>query len=178
MTFSIRDRWQQFVYLNNVDFWLDGTTPRWRRDQMRELKSSLRAAAATVGTKQAIADLGSARTLANEFAASDPKDSPTWSTGILLAISTFIAWNIIIVIYGAGVLAGLSATNNTGSTETSFLGFPLQATYTESEIGLGFSLAPSALVVPALIFLVIFLLGSRVWRLIPRRTAKAATTNP
>jgi hypothetical protein len=154
-----------------VDTYIQGLPSRSRVAVRRELRNNLRSSAAEVGAPEALRALGSLRRLAlgyldAEYGEGRPRPE------ILKGVFWTTAYDFAVVaamIYGyESFLAGLE----TGGAEPGtyvwepgrFFGYTAEVTFDENGLS-GFSWSLSALFI--VYSLVVFLVGARMWRLVP-----------
>lgn len=153
-------------YLLRLSWHMQDHPGREEKRIRRELRAALTLAAADVGMTQAVRDLGHPMVLAESYRADLGRPLPRWTAG---AVSATLAAAFLLYLAGAyavGTLDTLEALG--GGTLTRY---PLggETTFTvaddafrvESTVG-----APGVLLVLA-VGLVAFVLGSRLWRVLP-----------
>lgn len=159
----IGDRWHRWIYLQRVELWLSPLPGKQRRAVLKELKASMADAAAETGMDTAIDDLGRPRTLARAYVDGEPQARPSWYLGGIIAASLFGLFLYLGVAYSIGMMDAL-LDSGTPAASGSFFGLGIDAFYTPTSVGFqtnGFSW-------PILIIIVLgFLIGSRIWRLLP-----------
>lgn len=169
---TLRERWQRYWYLQHVALWLDPMPRKRRKPVLRELKANLGAAAADAGMPAAIGDLGRPRALARQYLQTEPQGRPTWHHGAFAASGALVLWVLMLAVYLFGSLNTLLATGLNEPANISFLGLSITTEAHGTFTGANFTGIPW----PGLIALVvIFLLFSRVWRLL--RPAQHQATN-
>ena len=154
-----------------VDVLVSDLPGRAQRTVRRELRANLTAAAAEVGTTEAIRHLGSLRRLAAgyldaEFGEGGPR--PRWVTGALWAVATEIfimavAFTSVDAFFD-GVLAGNPHPHGTYTWHgPPFLGLEVSAAFVDRHVGFGFTMPLWILLYPV----AALVLGARLWRLLP-----------
>ncbi len=103
---SIVDRARFKVYLWRLDYHLNDL----RHSRIREIRSEIRAntasAAADVGMRRALANLGHPRVLAAGYLSAEGRPLPTYRRGIYWAIAAFWAYNWTVMSYTLGFADG------------------------------------------------------------------------
>lgn len=158
---TLSDRWRRWSYLQDVDLWLSALPRRRRRTILGELKLNLAEASAVTGMPEAIAELGSARSLARSYLSEEPRRGPNWVAGAIGGAVTFGLGLYAVMIYTFGMLDALAGVGG-GAATSDALGVRVHATHTAGEISAqygGFSWVWFIAVV------VVWLLCARVWRL-------------
>lgn len=162
---SLAERWKRQAYLSQVDLWLDPMPRQRRRQVLRELKANLGAAALEDGMPTAIDELGRPRALARQYLETEPRGRPTWYHGVFAVAAALVVWLLTLTSYVFGSIDTLLATGLSEPAEISFFGLSISTEAHETTIGATFT----GFWWPGLIILVvIFLLASRIWRLLPR----------
>ena len=159
---SLPGRWRTEVYLTRLEWHLEGVMPgKERRGIVRELRQAL--ATDPRGTAAALRDLGSPRSLAQQYA-EDGVCRPFWSVGVITAGAALLVYWTVFLAFTFGML---TAVESTGQAEAHgrFLFVDVLAFSGADGIGIGWTSEWAWLVVPAVIALTAFLLGARVWRL-------------
>lgn len=169
----LRDRLRRDWYRLRLELAMQDYPPKDYRRIARSLVAEIDAAAADRGMDRALRDLGSPRRLAAGYHAELDRERPRyWDGGIVLGLVLLAAW-LCLLAYWAGATDTLLAQGG-GTVTLEYLGSPTTVTATDDELALGTSLAlPGVLLVGGLA-MAGFVLGSRLWRLLPRRTAPAA----
>jgi hypothetical protein len=131
----------------------------------RELRAEVRAAAADVGMRQALADLGHPVTLGERYIAELGRRLPRWTSGIVaggLAVGVLV---YLFAAYAVGTLDTLEALGGGSLTRYPF-GTETVFTFTEDEISVlsGVSWQWAVLYLGAAA--VAFVVGSRLWRVL------------
>ena len=130
----------------------------------RELRTEIDAAAAEVGMKQAIVDLGHPRVLADSYLSDLGRSVPRWTTGGYWALAVGVAVVALWMAYGLGCLHTLDQ-NGGGTSTASFLGTTTTYTSSDGSISAGVALGWQFIALAAAVLGVPFLLGARFWRL-------------
>lgn len=141
---------------------------RRRRPILRDLHANLREAAAEVGSREAVARLGSKVELANSYlVAAGPRSRLV--CGVLWMVLAFACWMFAYMLISTGFLMGVEMAAPTGDYRYSWqapwlLGFGGFLESTGDGTSVGGTLTPG----PLIIFAVAFGLGaSRFWRKLP-----------
>ena len=159
---SLRKDW----YLLRFGYHMQDFPNRRYKPIRAELSAQLDEAAAHVGMRQAVADLGHPAALAEQYVASLGRRLPRWTTG---AVAAGLSIGILVFLgmsYAFGTLDTLDALG--GGTRTAY---PFGAPTTFVNDGDSISVESTFTLAGAAFFtavaVVSFVLGSRVWRLIP-----------
>jgi hypothetical protein len=160
---SIGDRLQVEAYLTRLDWHLEAIMPgKERRTTVRELRQSL--ASDPRGTTTSLRDLGSAKSLAEQYA-DDAHRRPLWSIGVIAAGAALLVYWTVFLSYVFGMLA---AVESLGSDEADarFLTIDVTAYSSAEAVGIGWTSNWAWLIVPTMIATLAFVLGARAWRAI------------
>ena len=171
MSTSLRDTLVRERYLLRFD-WAMQDFPK-HKTVVRELRTELTAAASEVGMRQAVADLGHPRVLADGYLSELGRPVPRWTTGAVwggLAVGAVV---YLVMAYTFGTLDTLDQLGG-GTIEREFLGATAVFTSTDGGISAGTTLTWQSLVFFAAVFTVPFLLGSRAWRSWGARSARGS----
>jgi hypothetical protein len=156
---SIVDRARFKVYLWRLDYHLNDLPHSRIREIRSEIRANTASAAADVGMRRALANLGHPRVLAAGYLSAEGRPLPTYRRGIYWAIAAFWAYNWTVMSYTLGFADGGAAVDETRQIATSFLGTSIEANgaprYAFEWALTGVSMIPT---------LIAFLLGSRIWR--------------
>ncbi|WP_051274857.1 hypothetical protein [Cellulomonas sp. URHD0024] len=158
----LRDTFRREAYLLRFS-WAVQDFPQYVRLK-RELRNELDATAAEVGMRQAIADLGHPRVLADGYLAELDRSMPRWNTGGWWAALTLGALVALGMAFGVGALTTLEQLGG-GTTTATFLGATTTFTWTDDAISAGATLTWQFAVFLVLALLVPYLVGARFWRL-------------
>ncbi|MFS0698482.1 hypothetical protein AB6N24_00760 [Cellulomonas sp. 179-A 4D5 NHS] len=170
---GLRDRLRRDWYRLRFELAMQDYPPKDYRRIARSLVAEIDAAAADTGMEQALRDLGSPRRLAAGYYAELDRERPRyWDGGIVLGLVLVGAWVCLLAYWGGAVDTLLAQGGGTVTLE--YLGAPTTVTATDDELALGTSLTLQGALVVGGLAAVGFALGSRLWRLLPRRTASAA----
>lgn len=162
---TLLDRFRRWSYLQDVDLWLSALPGSQRRTILRDLRRNLADAARERGMASAIADLGPARRLAQEYLDGEPMNRPIWYQGAIAALAVLILTIAGFAVYSFGMLDALESSG-AGTAQGSFLGVRIDAVAGPEEIGVAFR----GFSWPTLIGCVLaWALAARIWRL-ARRT--------
>ncbi|MBX6752132.1 MAG: hypothetical protein IRY85_21135 [Micromonosporaceae bacterium] len=170
LTFIDRLRIERAVW--TVDTYLSVLPMRRQRDIRRELRANLRASAAQVGARTAVRNLGNLRRLSYEYLSAEYRGRP-WPTPLkglawvlVVEVVLFTAWLTAVDSYRDG-LAAAGAPPGTYSFRWPLFGLGSQVTVDSSS-----EFPVQVFTLSLLEFLAwlaaIFVLGSRLWRVIPR----------
>ena len=158
----LRDTLRREVYLLRFS-WAVQDFPKYVRLK-RELRTELDAAAAEVGMRQAIADLGHPRVLADGYLAELDRSVPRWNTGGWWASLTICVLLALWIAFSLGAVSSLEQ-NGGGTSSVTFLGATTTYTWTDDEISAASRLTWQFGLFVGFAFLVPYLLGARFWRL-------------
>lgn len=155
--------------VQSYDLWLElRGTPRKRRRALRhELRANLTDAAATVGARTAVRNLGSTRAMA--AAAVEPNPAhPRWSVGAVAGVSALMLVAVTLTFSAMAWVEGVMATDPTRGVTGGLPWFPgSELAYdplaSGFAFGLGFGWAP------LVAFTITFLLVAQPWRPLVRR---------
>lgn len=146
---------------------LSGAERRVAVDSLREELLSDHRALST-----ALRDLGSPRALAAQYGDDDTL-RPLWSIGIITAgAALFIYWALFLSFTG-GMLAAVESTAP-ARAQSYFLFVQVEAFWSADAVGIGWTSQWAWLGVPAVIVMIAFLIGARVWRAIKRHRGEVA----
>jgi hypothetical protein len=162
ITDTIRREW----YLLRFSWDMQDYPQRAYRRIKSDLRRDLTVAAQDVGLRQAIADLGHPRVLAERYAAELDRPRPRWATG---ATAAALAVGFLVYLglaYALGANDVLEAMGG-GSVTVHPLGAEATFTSTAEEISLHYTPTVAGQVFVLCVGLVSFLLGARVWRVLP-----------
>jgi len=170
---GLRDRLRRDWYRLRFELAMQDYPPKDYRRIARSLTAEIDAAAADTGMPQALRDLGSPRRLAAGYHAELDRERPRyWDGGIVLGLVLLGAWVCLLAYWGG---AGDTLLAQGGGTVTlDYLGAPTTITATEDELALATSLTLRGTLLVGGLAAAGFVLGSRLWRLLPRRTAQPA----
>jgi hypothetical protein len=161
MSTSLRDTLVRERYLLRLD-WAMQDYPK-HKPVVRELRTELTATASEVGMRQAVADLGHPRALADAYLSELGRPVPRWSTGAVWGALAVAAVAYLVVAYAIGTLDTLGQLGG-GTVERVFLGATTTFTNEDDALSVTSTFTWQALVFYACVFTVPFLLGARVWR--------------
>ena len=161
---------------------------RWRSRvaKRREVRANLHAAAADVGTTEALRRLGGVRRLAAEYLAAEHGDwgrRPTWMIGVVSMVVVQVGSYALIEAGRSAFTAGVLAADPHPQGTYHWAGIPyLSADATVTFTGAGHSSMGGAFTpVVYLGMLAAFTAGARLWRLLPpgrRHHAATPTAEP
>ncbi|MGW6129384.1 hypothetical protein ACWFNE_05085 [Cellulomonas sp. NPDC055163] len=169
---GLRDRLRRDWYRLRFELAMQDYPPKEYRRIARSLVTDMDAAAADIGMERALGDLGSPRRLAAGYHAELGRERPRyWDGGLVLGLVLLGAW-VCLLAYWGGAVDTLLAQGG-GTVTLKHLGAPTTVTATDDELSLGTSLTLRGALLVGGLAAVGFALGSRLWRLLPRRTAPA-----
>jgi hypothetical protein len=161
---TARDRFRLYLYLESVHDWMPRISRRAWRPLRRELMADTIEAARRVGIRQAIADLGPARSLANHYYdALGLSRGPLWLPATYAMCGVWVVLTALAMAFDAGLVAAASRLDAAQQIGARFLGVRFWAGPGGSA---GAEMDWHGLLVPA-ILVVVFLVVGRFWRLIP-----------
>jgi len=158
----LRDTLRREIYLLRFS-WAVQDFPKYARLK-RELRTELNATASEVGMRQAIADLGHPRVLADGYLAELDRSVPRWTTGGWCAVATVGLLLGLWTAFTLGVLHALEQ-NGGGTSTATILGATTTYTWTDDVISASTTLTWQLALLAVLAFVVPYLLGARFWRL-------------
>ena len=161
MSPSLRDTLVRERYLTRLS-WALQDHPR-DTQIVRELRTELTATATEVGMRQAVADLGHPRVLADAYLSELGRPVPRWATGAVWGALAVGAVAYLAFAYGIGTLDTIGQMGG-GTLERVFLGATTTFTNDGDALSVASTLTWQVLVFYACVFTVPFLLGARVWR--------------
>lgn len=168
----VRDRARRDWYRFRFELAMQDYPPKEYRRIATALTGEIDAAAADVGMRQALADLGSPGRLAARYHAELDRDRPRyWDGGILAGLVLLSAW-VCLLAFWSGAADTLLAQGG-GTVTLDYLNAPTTITATDTEYSISGSLTLQAALVVGGLTLAGFATGSRLWRLLPRRTNPA-----
>lgn len=172
---TVLDRLRIESALFRYDFWLEmrGVRASRRRELRRELRANLSEASTDVGTTRALFGIGSPKQLAYAATGTDPS-RPTWSQAAIWAGLTAAALFLAMVLTSLTVLQTVDASGVADEVRVSpfpWFGTTFTAEVGSSSFASGVETPWPLLVVPVLVFL----LGSRPWRLLRSRQQAPAS---
>ncbi|WP_316763168.1 hypothetical protein [Streptomyces herbicida] len=155
---------------------------RSRVAKRREVRANLHAAAADVGTTEALRQLGGVRRLAAEYLAAEYGDwgrRPTWTTGAVCMLVVQFGSYALIEAGRSAFTAGVLAAHPHPQGTYHWAGIPyLSADATVTFTGTGHSSLGGAYTpLVYLGMLAAFVVGARLWRLLPPGRRHQATTS-
>ena len=159
----LRDRLRIEAYLAKFAWPMQDYPHREYKQIKAELRASLRTAAADVGTKRAIADLGSPFALADQYRENLGRKLPRWTAGGVAAALTVGALVYLAMAYVLGSLSTLEATG-ASEAEIWLYGSPMRVVHSEDLIGVESTVSWASLSIYAGAGAIAFLLASRFWR--------------
>jgi hypothetical protein len=161
----------------SYDWWLDlrGTPARRRRGLRGELRGNLRDAAARVGTRHAVASLGSTRQMAAETSIDDPS-RPRWAVGIYCGIAGLMLTVLVAVLAGLAWADGVMSADPSEPVRGSVTLLP-GSSMEYSPLGDGFAISTSVGWLPVAVGLLTFVLVARPWRAVRRSPVGGRATS-
>jgi len=168
---SLVDWWRREWFLQSLSLRLPNISQKDWRMLSRGLRTDLSDAAAHVGMRQAIDDLGPIDQLAIEYGkALDLSSRPQWITASFVTLIVWAVGTILLLTYAAGLYDGAVDGGITANISRNVLGVTVFANVGESTLpgvdSFGMIITPSAWIVPVFL-LVLFLVSARAWRTIP-----------
>ena len=170
---SLLDRIRVVEAVNNYDFWLSlrGVSGRRRRDLRDELRANLWDATLRIGSKPAVAAVGSTRALA---AGSDAaRSGPRWGHGVVAGV-TAVELVVMLQVFVATVwadAADAAKVSRLAGGITLIPGMRVEFEHTAQRWAFDLNFGPISLVIGGLVFLAV----ARPWRLVsPRRPGPVA----
>lgn len=164
---SVLDRARVAFAGRRYDFWLDlrYVRRRTRRDLRTELTANLTEAAADVGVSQALANVGSLRTLAADATRTD-EPAARWYAGTIAALTAFTASLFLFVVQALTYVEGvLDSGTDDGEVGSSLFPFLWSEVVVEpSSDGFAFTLFPGPM--PIVFAAVVGAVVARPWRAI------------
>ncbi|NCT89639.1 hypothetical protein GXB85_01525 [Cellulomonas sp. APG4] len=160
---ALADRLRREWYLARLDWAMQDYPRREFRRIRADLRAELAPAAAEVGMRQALADLGHPRTLAERYTAELGRKLPRWTAGTVVAGVAVGVVAYLTFAYAFGSLDTLEALGG-GSVTLHPLGGEVVLTHTDDEISVQSSGSWGWLTLYAGVAVVSFALGSRLWR--------------
>lgn len=173
MSTSMRDTLVRDLYLMRFS-WAMQDFPK-NKQIVRELRTELDAAAAEVGMRRAVADLGHPRVLADGYLSELGRPLPRWTTGAVWGALAVGAVAYLAMAYAMGTLDTIEQMGG-GTLERVFLGATTTFVAEGSMLAVESTFTWQVLVFYALVFTVPFLLGARVWRTWTRASARHPVT--
>ena len=162
---STSDALRQDWYLLRFSWSMQDYPRKEYRRIKRELRAETRAAAAEVGMRRALRDLGHPRVLAETYIAEYGKRLPRYNTGIIAAGLAVALIVYLFMAYSFGVLDAIESMGGGSVTRYPF-GSETVFTHTAQEISVAAVGSPGWLLVYAGAAVVAFVLGSRLWRVL------------
>lgn len=164
---SLLDRIRVVEAVNNYDFWLSlrGVSGRRRRDLRDELRANLWDATLRIGSKAAVAAVGSTRKLAAGSVAEN--SGPHWGRGLfagLVAVESVVMLQVFVATVWADAADAAQVTRLSGGV-TLVPGMRVEFEHTAERLAFDLSLGPISLVIGGLVFLAV----AQPWRLVARR---------
>ena len=158
---SIRDRMRIDTYLLRLEWHLEGIL---RGADRKATIASLRQELLTDprDLASALADLGPASVLAARYG-DEGERRPLWSIGVIIGAIALLAYWAVFLSYTGGMLAAVDSAAP-AEAHSAFLFVGVEAFSNAEAVGIGWTGGWAWLIVPAVIMLVAFLLGARIWR--------------
>lgn len=172
MTILARLRIERAV--QSYDLWLDlqGAPGRRRRELRRELRANLTDAAATLGARTAVRNLGSIRAMALGALPQDPARA-RWSVGAVAGVGASALVAVAVLLSGLAWIEGATAVDPRASVSGGLPWFP-GSELAYAPVGSGIAVELGLGWAPLAAFALTFVLVAQPWRsLRPRRTAGA-----
>jgi len=150
----------------HLEGWLGG---RDRKSAVRTLREGV--AADPRGVRTALRELGPPAVLASRYSDDGPA-RPLWSVGVVTAAASLVVWWALFLSFTGGMLAAVGDLAASEATSTfAFVG--VTAFSGQDGFGISWTSGTAWILVPFCIALVAFTLGSRAWRLVRLRGARA-----
>lgn len=162
---SVRERARLDWWLLRFELAMQDYPAREARRVRRELRASVLDDAARTGFDEALRGLGGPRRLAAAYFADLEHERPRWTDGAVLAAVVGVALPLYAWLgWQMGALDAVAATGG-GVVELSWLGSPVTLTSTEDALSVQTSVGWGPVLLSAVLCVVAFALGSRLWRL-------------
>jgi|GEM_PF-5822657 len=164
---NILDKLRREIAISRYNFWLElyNVGLRRRRSLRKDLRSNLTEASTDLGTKQAIANLGSIRHLAKDVAEGEAPRIP-WMAGISWGFTALGASIIALFILAANYTNGVTDSGVSEPVTGSI--FPFWGSEIMIESNTNLSTEVSSGFVPFTLAIIVFILVTRPWRLLFR----------
>jgi hypothetical protein len=163
---SRTDRLRLAWYLQRLSWALEDFPRRERKAALRQVREDTTAAAADVGMRTAVEELGHPRALAERYTAQLGRPLPRWTAGAVAAALAVGAFLYLGLAYALGAVEAVEAMG--GGTVTTY---PIGSEVVVTADGDTFSVESSLSWQGTLLVLgvagVAFALASRVWRVLP-----------
>lgn len=164
------DRIRREWFLARVDWHLDSLVPsNDRKRTINSLRDDIAAESCRHGLDATLAGLGDPRTLAHSYTDDTTWPRPKWARGIIAAGTALLLYWIVFFAYALGMLAVVEQSG-IGRAESRFLFIDVTAFADKSGIGIGWGGGFAWLLVPLIIVALLFLLVSRAWRVLTRKS--------
>ncbi|NLE72056.1 MAG: hypothetical protein GX609_08195 [Actinomycetales bacterium] len=141
-----------------------------QRDYRRirdDLRREIDAAAADVGMRAALRDMGHPHALARGYHAELGRPVPRWATGAVAGAGVVVVIVVLAAAYGLGVLDGLAGAGG-GTVTLHPFGTTTTYTATDAEVSAAAEITWGTLAVVGGVAAVVLLLAARAWRLVRR----------
>ena len=160
----LADTVRREAYLAELAVWMDEHPGRERRAVRAQLRTHLDEAAAHSSMREAVASLGSARALAQDYAATLPPGRVRWALGLSWATGWLLLCLLALVVFAAALAQ--VAPDLPGGASARLLWAQVTVVRSADAASLEVtSTVPWSLVVAA----VLFVTTSRLWRVLPGR---------
>lgn len=166
---SVRDNIRREMFLARLSLWLDDYPGAEKRVLLRQLRGELDLAAGDTSMTDAVASLGSPRTLAREYRTILPAGRPRWPVGLTWAAIALLTWWVLVGTFSAALLQ-VASLGGAGGVTGHLLWAEVTAVDTRDEI----SVAVTGHWIGLLVLLASFLAGSRAWRALRRHNRERA----
>lgn len=166
-----RDVLRREAFLSTLSLWLDDYPGREKKALLAQLRGELDLAAADTSMASAVAAMGNPRQLAAEYRATLPAGRPRWAAGGLWATVAVIVWLILFLTFATALFQVADVGGADGVTAR-FLWAEVTAVDTPEEI----SIAADGSFAGFGVLAVVFLVGSRSWRVLRRSTGRKHAT--
>lgn len=169
-----RDRLRRAWYLLRVDFFLETTALVGKRDRQRilaSLRADIDTEAMQHGLTTTLSGLGTPRALALGYGDEPFESRPRWSIGgIVAGITLLLYWGVFFS-YALGMLAVVDQ-HDLGEAHSRFFFVDVTTFSHHDGIGIEWTSAWAWLIVPIALVGTVFLVSSRAWRALGKRTRR------
>ena len=172
---SLRERWRMSVYLARLEWHLEGFLQiKERKTAVSSLRKEL--LADPRGISVGLHALGPPAALAARWA-KEGTLRPFWSIGIIAAgVVLFVYWGLLLS-FAAGMLAAVKGSG-IAEAHATYLFVGVSASSSADGISIGWTSQGAWVTVPAVIIIVAFIVGARLWRIassMPHKRTSAKT---
>lgn len=161
---TVRDRVRIERAVLSYDWWLDlrGAPRRRRRELRTELRSNLRDATAHVGSRAAVAGLGSTRRMAAEAVPED-RTRPRWTAGLQAGCTALALTLLVALLSGLAWADGAMSAAPDATVRGSVTLLP-GSSMEYSPVGDGVAVSTGVGWLPLAVGVVVFVAVARPWR--------------